>query len=127
MKYKILITLLMLIFIVQNQAQEIKGTNVKDSISTSFKSDFGFNNFFEFNTNNVLGYSNFDQYQYNRIFVQQNLNFKLSKFSHFDKCLNEGLKYGLKDQYKYDLGAVGEYLGLTKNAAAILIGILSLL
>ncbi|VAX17912.1 hypothetical protein MNBD_IGNAVI01-1445 [hydrothermal vent metagenome] len=120
--------LLMLIFIVQNQAQEFNGTSIKDSIFTSFKSDFGLKNLFnDFGGNNSFGQSYFDEFRYNRIFTQPYSNFELPQFDHFDKCLNEGLKYGLKDQHKYDLGVVGEYLGLTKNAAAILIGILSLL
>lgn len=125
MKYKIFIMLSILIFVVQNQAQEIERVNVKDHVFNLSMRDLKFNNFSKFNINNVLGYSSLNRFD--GISALQNPNFNPPKFVHFDICLNAGLKHELEEQYKYDLGTVGEYLGLTKDAAAILICILSLL
>ncbi len=124
MNYKITIVLFILFFVIQNQAQEVKKKNIIDVVP-SLSLDPEFQNFiFNPNFNKI---PNFNGYTYSGIFMQSRLNFKASRFAHFDICLNEGLKYGLEEQYKYDLGIIGEYLGITKNAAAILIGILSLL
>lgn len=124
MNYKITIVLFILFFVVENQAQEVKKKNIVDvAPSLSIYPEFQ-NLFFDPNLNKI---PNFNGYSYSRIFLQSRLNFNVSRFDHFDICLNEGLKFGLDEQYKYNIGIIGEYLGITKNAAAILIGILSLL
>lgn len=112
---------------------------VADSINTQnsiIKDEFNFKNFFRDNSkkqmsNDVLfGLKLFNKTINDSKLVTQYAKFNLGDYSEdeqefFKESFQQLMEIAKKDHYKYDLGEVGKYLGISRNILAIILAIIS--
>lgn len=114
-------------------------TSLKDSIknfNSINRDELQFKNFFRDNSKKLLGRDDLLGLQLYGKAINDSLtliypdildlnNYSNEKLAYFKETFQQLMELAKKNHYKYDLGEVGRYLGISRNVLAVILAIIS--